>query len=316
LHSLFVFIPVWLLVRSSRHLLSSLQNCPSSSISDHCTVADQVQRPTERTNERTKEGRKIRDRIQNRSKKQSMMDQQDDDIVSLPEDRKDDRRYPARSRSPVRLYKPPRDSVGQPDFLNESTLIALSTYLLTHRDRLDEDELTNHMVHIDAVTTDRMRYSDFGNDSDEEEGLEDIYRQEEDSVLAQDFFKQAVTIAQEAAPLDKRTINWIRKEMGFVKKKDEILAKSSVAKAKDHNTDESEDSGEQPQMRLTRTQARNTRVKKREERSAKDNQGLQDLFAAVNELELDLGRPFGHADADTVSAIFVGFIRRDTPIQF
>lgn len=142
------------------------------------------------------------------------MDQQDDDIVSLPEHGTDGRRYPARSRQPGKLYKP---SVGQPSFLNESTLIVLSTFLLTHSDKLDEEELTNRMVHINSVTTDRMRFFDF--DYDEEERLEDIYRQEEDSVLAQDFFKQAVTIAQEAAPLDKRTINWIRKKMGLVKKR-------------------------------------------------------------------------------------------------
>jgi hypothetical protein len=90
------------------------------------------------------------------------------------------------------------------------------------------------------------------------------------------------------------------KENGIGEKKDELLTKSSVAKGKEQNTAESEDSGEQPQKRLTRTQARNTRVKRRKERSAKDNQGLKDLFAAVSELAIDFGKPFGQDDSATV----------------
>ena len=220
-----------------------------------------------------------------------------------------DRRHPARSFSAVRSNTPASESICRPDFLHERTLEALSSYLLNRKEHLDEDQLANHMVHISMVAADRIRYAEFCHDSEEDEGLDDIYRQEEDKALAQEFFKQAVTVTQEAVtvtqeavtvthdavPLDKRTIKWIRKEMGLVTRKDEALLIKNQ-KLKEH-TYQSEDSGGQPNRRLTRTQARNTRVKKREERSVKDNEGLKYLFAAAQELEKTLGNYFVKTDS-------------------
>lgn len=213
-----------------------------------------------------------------------------------------DRRHPARSFSAVRSNTPASESICRPDFLHERTLEALSSYLLNRKEHLDEDQLANHMVHISMVAADRIRYAEFCHDSEEDEGLDDVYRQEEDKALAQEFFKQAVTVTQEAVtvvhdtvPLDKRTIKWIRKEMGLVTRKDEALLIKNQ-KLKEH-TYQSEDSGGQPNRRLTRTQARNTRVKKREERSVKDNEGLKYLFAAAQELEKTLGNYFVKTDS-------------------
>ena len=235
---------------------------------------------------------------------QTLQDENDD--ISLREQMPqgdgtsiNDLRHPARSFSTVRSStlesEPMSPPTSRPDYLHEKTLEALSSYLLARKEHLDEDLLANHMVHTYMVAADRIRHVEFGQDSEEEEGLDDVYRQEEDKALAQEFFKQAVIVAQESVPLDKRTIKWIRKEMGLITRKDEALLKKN--RRLNEQTNHSEVSGEQPTKRLTRTQARNTRVKKREERSVKENEGLKHLFAASQELEKSLGNHFVKIDS-------------------
>jgi len=227
------------------------------------------------------------------------MDEQRENLYSRGDDngRNSDRRCQDESHPHVGPRKSTTDVVRQPNYLHQDTLVALSVYLSTSYDKLYEDELVDYMVQIDKIAAERIRNSEFLHDSEEEEGVEDVYQQEEDFALTQDFFKKAVTAAQVSGPLDKRTLNWIRKEMELKRRRFEAFT-NRAPKSRDQ-TDESEDSGDLPRKRMTRTYARNARVKKREERSAKDNQGLKDLLSAVQELEVNFAKSLGTISDDT-----------------
>jgi len=226
------------------------------------------------------------------------MDEQRENLYSRGDDngRNSDRRCQDESHPHVGPRKSTTDVVRQPNYLHQDTLVALSVYLSTSYDKLYEDELVDYMVQIDKIAAERIRNSEFLHDSEEEEGVEDVYQQEEDFALTQDFFKKAVTAAQVSGPLDKRTLNWIRKEMELKRRRFEAFT-NRAPKSRDQ-TDESEDSGDLPRKRMTRTYARNARVKKREERSAKDNQGLKDLLSAVQELEVNFAKSLGTISDD------------------
>lgn len=183
--------------------------------------------------------------------------------------------------------------------LEEETLKSLKTYLRDKatRENLDEDDVATHMVRTDRIATDRIRYHYDPNEDtdDEDDQLMEWFHEEENNVLAHDFFKHVVSKAQHEspAPLDKKTVNWLKKAMGLVHRRhDDLLGTSRhQAASREQSEDSDGDSVAPKPKRLTRGMTRSTRVRKREQRAFRENQGLDALLSAVAELEAEHG-PF------------------------
>jgi len=199
---------------------------------------------------------------------------------------------------------------SRPSYLRNDELKILHEYVKGRATKLheglDEDAIGIRMVRTDHVIKERVSSTaDPEADSEEEEdriSQAPSYRKEMDFLLKQDFFKQ-VAKDTNAANFHKRTIYWLKKEMGLSRRnevRDLLGGPSSLVASKADNESEDDDK-DTVKPRLTRTMARNTRIKKREERqSTREDWGLNALTMAANDvlIELDLSE---HEKQENVS---------------
>jgi hypothetical protein len=193
-------------------------------------------------------------------------------------------------------------SKSRPSYLKNDELKILHEYVKSRatklHDGLDEDAIGIRMVRTDQVVKERARCTaDPEADSEEEEeriSQAASYQKEMEFLLKQDFFKQ-VAKDTNAANFHKRTMYWLKKEMGLSRRSEvrDLLGRRASLEAKAGSGDETDDEGNRKgRRRLTRTMARNTRIKKREDRqSTGQGGGLYVLAIAANETLLDLEPP-------------------------
>jgi hypothetical protein len=123
-----------------------------------------------------------------------------------------------------------------------------------------------------------------------------VYKEEEFYALANEFFKTVVTEAQTMASEDgsknikmhSKTVSWVKRAAGLQRPYDPLEHAAYMSESDEGETD-AEDAGPR---RLTRGMARNTRVKRREERCQKETEGLRALSDAIEGLEKERGEPF------------------------
>jgi len=194
--------------------------------------------------------------------------------------------------------------------LSEATLKRLKTYLQSEKmnDNLDEDAIAVKILRTDRATSERVRFlHDPYADSDEEEDTPDqSYQAAEEYTLALDFYKRTIAECQAErpnAPMDKKTLNWLRKALGLHRRND---LWETTGHEQNEETDDSEDEegsqGKPSKSRrsVTRGMVRSTRIKRRAERQTKESINLNALASAVEDLEGEFG-PFAESATGKVS---------------
>jgi hypothetical protein len=186
--------------------------------------------------------------------------------------------------------------------LNEDTLKMVKSYLQSDQgEYLDEDAIAVRILRMDRVTSERVRFHhDPCEDSEEENdaasALRKAYQAAEEYTIALDFYKKVVAGVQEKnpdTPLDKRTLNRLRKAMGLQNRND--LWETTAGQQGEKSDESDDDAGSQPSKkgpkprRLTRGMARSTRIRKQEERVTRENMDLDALMSAVMDLEEEFG---------------------------
>ena len=195
------------------------------------------------------------------------------------------------------------DVAIRPTQLNESELELVHGYLKRHvtklQDELDDDAVALRMLRMDRLAKQRVKLlQDVEADSEEEESRvvqSDAYRQEMDLITRHDFYKQVTHFAKSSAFETKKTMSWFKKRLGLQKRKpsNAVVQKSGNISHEGSCESEGNEDGDstgrrQRKRRLTRGMARDSRVKKREERqTAKESWGLKSLSAAADDVEAD-----------------------------
>ena len=186
--------------------------------------------------------------------------------------------------------------------LSEGTLKRLKAYLQSDMmdESLDEDAVAAKILKLDRAASDRVRFlhDPYADSDDDTDAPNQSYQAAEEYTLALDFYKRAITDTQETnvnAPLDKKTLNWLRKALGLHKRNE--LWETTGHELKE-DTEESEDDEEGSQDKsnkskrtVTRGMVRSTRIKRRAERETKESMNLNALVSAVEDLEVKFG-PF------------------------
>jgi hypothetical protein len=187
--------------------------------------------------------------------------------------------------------------------LEDETLHVLRDYLKSgefDRDTLEEEDVANFSITTSRYVKERTRYrQNLLEDSgmgDRETYYDRVYNEEEFYALANEFFKSVVTEAQTMASEDgsknikmhSKTVSWVKRAAGLQRPYDPLEHPAYMSESDEGETD-AEDAGPR---RLTRGMARNTRVKRREERWQKETEGLRALSDAIEGLEKERGEPF------------------------
>jgi hypothetical protein len=178
--------------------------------------------------------------------------------------------------------------------LDESTLKVLGNYLRSGnfaRSTLEEEEFALFSYKTSQYTSERTRYRQdlLG---DDEELYDRVYSEEEYYALGNEFYKKVVTESQDMAggpkiQMHNKTVNWVKKAAGLQRPYDPLEHHLS-----DSDGGETDETNAAPRRRLTRGMARNTIVKRGQERMRKEAEGVSALAMAVQELEKERGRPF------------------------
>ena len=218
--------------------------------------------------------------------------------------------------------------------LDERTLERLKGRLEPLRDdytveQLDEEDVVHVSIKIARRANDRSKYRhehkrykhtgevetvpDVANTSNPQWIYDMTYRQEEEQLLKDDFWKQLVGTVQDEDPsrdLDSRTLKWLKKASGIIRPPADPLDDpfnhesflQSLYNSDDDDTDggggtgtDGEDSVKKAATktrRLTRGATRATRVKRLEEIRKQEMAGLEDLMGSIKTLEKDRGTPF------------------------
>jgi hypothetical protein len=193
------------------------------------------------------------------------------------------------------------DVAVRPTQLNEGELELVHSYLKRHvtklQDELDDDAVALRMLRMDRLAKQRVKLvQDVEADSEEEESRvvqSDAYRQEMDFITRHDFYKQVTHFTKSSNFETKKTMSWFKKRLGLhrTKPSNATLAKGGNGSQEgscesDGNDDDHSTSQRQRKRRLTRGMARDSRVKKREERqTAKESWGLKSLSAAADDVD-------------------------------
>ena len=174
--------------------------------------------------------------------------------------------------------------------LNENTLNLLKSHLQSYRgEYLDEDMIAARILKMDRIKRRRFQCDLSDASEDEDTGLRQAHQAVEDYSLTLDFYNNTVTRTRKENPdtvLDKRTLNWLRKEMGLHCRDD--LWETPVDNQAEQSDEADDEDGLQgaKRRRYTRGVARSTRIRKREQRSMMtENKGLHALMLAVTDLE-------------------------------
>jgi SHAQKYF class myb-like DNA-binding protein len=183
--------------------------------------------------------------------------------------------------------------------LNEETLKMLKSHLQADRGQhLDEDAVAARTIRMERIKRSIVKHdpSEISDKEDNDAGRQQAHQNAEDYVLALDFYKKVVADTRKensGTRLDKKTLDWVRRAMGLHRHSDSRESTSTTGNQTEQSIesdDEAELQGSEPR-RLTRGAVRNTRVKKREQRAALDNMGLDALLSAAASLEEEFG-PF------------------------
>ena len=123
-----------------------------------------------------------------------------------------------------------------------------------------------------------------------------MYGEEENYAFANEFFKHTVNESQDLAggpriQMHNKTVNWVKKAAGLQRPYDPLEHQQSL-NLSDSDEGETVEPKASPRRRLTRGMARNTRVKRRQERIRKETEGINALAAAVQEIEEERGESF------------------------
>lgn len=182
--------------------------------------------------------------------------------------------------------------------LSEGTLKRLKAYLQSDMmdECLDEDAVAIKIAKLDRAASDRVRFlHDPYADSDDEDTPDQSYEAAKEYTLALDFYKRAITDTQESnvnAPLDKKTLNWLRKALGL-QKRNELWETSGhdLKEGAEESEDEEGSQGKSNKSKrsVTRGMVRSTRIKRRAERETKESMNLDALVSAVEDLEVTFG---------------------------
>ena len=187
----------------------------------------------------------------------------------------------------------------RPSYLNKKELSLLCSYLNKQidslTDALDEDELLIRINKTERLARERVEsrrnpsiYPLFDSEDEEYKSDDDrLYQEEVDFIMRHDFFRQMVDETN-ASKFDKKTMNWLRKKMELLGRKEHLDTIGRKFVPPREQTDESFDESElykQPTKRLTRGMAKNSRIRRREERESRENLGITALLESVEEME-------------------------------
>ena len=181
-----------------------------------------------------------------------------------------------------------------PDYLDRRTLKGIKSYLenFDHKnEELDEDEVVNFMTKADRNVENRVRYYSNPLDDliDEENMVKSFYREEFDHMTGHDFMKEMTASLQDRKcrkGVDKRTLNWVKRAAGLNRK--DYHTPHSAGGGEDNDSDNPDGKRRAPK-RYTRSIARSTRIKKKEEFLFKDNIGIKSLLEAIEGMEDEAG---------------------------
>jgi hypothetical protein len=179
-----------------------------------------------------------------------------------------------------RHRRSPKKQRTNPTDLDDRTLRAVREYISRDRmlDTLQDDEVTQFMVRMNRNSSRQADYQlHLVGDSDESEAtlFMELLAEEEDRSVSHEMFKTMVARLrreQKDAPLDPRTLGWIKRASGIHRPQVESLARQHAIE-----TDTS-------RMMKTRTAARRSRARKQDV-------GVSFLVEAMEGLDLELSLP-------------------------
>jgi hypothetical protein len=187
-------------------------------------------------------------------------------------------------------------SLSQPNYQ------ILHDYLTKHsttlQDELDDDEIALRISRMDQSAKQQTAFMiqpDVDSEDEETRIVQaDAYQNHLDIIIIQEFFKQLNQFASQNEIKAKKTLNWLKKRMGLQRNQELKYIvplwgnKSYEGSCESEDYDEDETFHIRKKRRMTRNMARDTRIKKREERqSAREGWGLQVLRAAAEDFQLD-----------------------------